>query len=72
MVFESFKDRFQLRFRNRVFAANILAGALEDSLNRMGMDRKKDSLLIMGIPKGGMVVADVVASRALLHDSKNS
>ncbi len=61
-VIDSLKDRFQLRFKNRVFSANILAGALEDSLKKMKVD-KKESLLVLGIPRGGVVVADVVSSR---------
>ena len=31
MMFDSLKNKFQLRFRNRETAANILAGALKDS-----------------------------------------
>jgi predicted phosphoribosyltransferase len=63
IIFDSIKNRFQLRFKNRVFAANILAGALEDSLKKIKYDRNKDRLLILGIPRGGVVVADVVASK---------
>jgi hypothetical protein len=44
-------------------AAKILAGALEDSLKKLNLDKKKDSLLILGIPRGGVVVADIVASK---------
>jgi len=62
LVFNSIKNRFQLRFKNRVFAASILAGALEDSLRKARVDRK-EHLLVLGVPRGGVVVADVVASR---------
>jgi hypothetical protein len=57
------KYKFQQRFKNRVFAANILAGALEDSLKKINVDKKNDQLLVLGIPRGGVVVADVVASK---------
>jgi predicted phosphoribosyltransferase len=46
-----------------VFAAKILAGALEDSLRKMKLDKKKDSLVLLGIPRGGVIVADVIASK---------
>src|SRR5215210_7415771 len=62
-LFDSLKNRFQLRFKNRVFAASILAGALEDSLRKMRVDKNKDQLLVLGIPRGGVVVADVVAAK---------
>ena len=62
-MFDSVKNKFQLRFKNREFAAKILAGALEDSLKRLKIDKKNDSLLILGIPRGGVVVADIIASK---------
>jgi putative phosphoribosyl transferase len=46
-----------------VFAAKILAGALEDSLRKSKIDKKTDSLLILGIPRGGVIVADIIASK---------
>ncbi len=63
MVFDSLKNKFQLRFKNRVFAASILAGALEDSLKKLRVDKKNEQLLVLGIPRGGVVVADIVASK---------
>ncbi len=62
-MLNSLKNKFQLRFKNRVFAAKILAGALEDSLRKMKLDKKKDSLVLLGIPRGGVIVADVIASK---------
>jgi len=62
-LFDSLKNKFQLRFKNRVFAAKILAGALEDSLKKMKIDKATDSLLILGIPRGDVIIADVVASK---------
>jgi putative phosphoribosyl transferase len=61
-LFDSLKNKFQLRFKNRVFAAKILTGSLEDSLRKMKIDKKKDILLILGVPRGGVIVADVVAT----------
>ena len=31
----------------------------------MKLDKKKDLLLILGIPRGGVVVADIIASKPL-------
>jgi putative phosphoribosyl transferase len=62
-LLDSVKNRFQLRFKNRVFAAKILVGALEDSLRKIKVDKKNDRLLILGVPRGGVIVADIVASK---------
>ena len=62
-MFETLKNKFQLRFKNREFAAKILAGALEDSLKMLKIDKKKDSILILSIPRGGVIVGDIVASK---------
>jgi predicted phosphoribosyltransferase len=62
-MLDSFKNKFQLRFKNRTFAAKILAGTLEDSLKKMKVHKKNDKLLILGIPRGGVIVADIVASK---------
>ena len=61
-MLESLKSKFQLRFKNRIFAAKILAGALEDSLKRMKIDKKKDSRMLLSIPRSGVTIADIVAS----------
>jgi putative phosphoribosyl transferase len=63
MIFDSLKNKFQLKFKNREFAASILAGALEDSFKKIKVDKKKENLIIMGIPRGGVVVADIVTSK---------
>jgi predicted phosphoribosyltransferase len=63
MIIDSIKNKFQLRFKNRMFAAIILAAALEDSLKKIMVDKKKDRLFVLGIPRGGVVVADVMASK---------
>jgi putative phosphoribosyl transferase len=64
MIFDSFKNKFQLRFKNREIASSILEGALEDSLKKIKIvDKKEDNLKVIGIPRGGVVVADIVASK---------
>jgi putative phosphoribosyl transferase len=62
-MLDSLKNKFQLRFKNRIFAAKILAGALEDSLKKMKINKATGSLLLLSIPRGGVIIADVVASK---------
>jgi putative phosphoribosyl transferase len=62
-MLDSLKNKFQLRFKNRIFAAKILAGALEDSLKKMKINKATGSLLLLSIPHGGVIIADVVASK---------
>src|SRR4051812_9837095 len=62
-MFDSLKNKFQLRYKNRESAANILTGALEDSFRKIKVDKKKDSFIVLGIPRGGAVVADIVFSK---------
>lgn len=58
-MFSSLKSKFQfhLKFKNRVNAANILAAALSDRLDK----KEKINAHILGIPRGGVLVADIVA-----------
>lgn len=62
-LFKSIKDKFQLRFKNRVFAANILAGLVQDRLKEEKIETDKNNLLVLGIPRGGVIVADIIASK---------
>jgi putative phosphoribosyl transferase len=63
MIFDSLKDKFQLRFKNREFAASILEGALEDSLKQIKVDKNKENLIIMDVLHGWIIIADIVASK---------
>jgi putative phosphoribosyl transferase len=56
-MFDSIKHKFQFKFKDRTFAANILAAALQDFLGN-----QKD-IAVLGIPRGGVIVADVVATK---------
>jgi predicted phosphoribosyltransferase len=63
-MFNSLKKKFQFRFKDRTFAANILAAALEDFLGKeIRKESKNDNLLVLGIPRGGVIVADIVATK---------
>jgi putative phosphoribosyl transferase len=56
-MFDSIKNKFQFRFKDRTSAANILAAALQDYLGN-----EKD-IAVLGIPRGGVIVADIVATK---------
>jgi predicted phosphoribosyltransferase len=63
MILDSLKSKFQPRFKNRESAASILTGALEDSFKKIKVDKNHDNLIVFGIPRGGVVVADIVYSK---------
>ena len=60
-MFDSIKHKFQFRFKDRTSAANILAAALQDFL---GKDKEfSENVTVFGIPRGGVIVADIVATK---------
>lgn len=59
MLFERISHNFQLRFKNRSSAANILADATKSFLKK----EPKEQILVVGIPRGGVVIADIFASK---------
>jgi predicted phosphoribosyltransferase len=59
MLFERISRNFQLRFKNRSTAANILADATKSFLKK----EPKEQILVLGIPRGGVVTADIFASK---------
>jgi len=58
-MFEAIKNKFQ--FRDRIAAANILAAALIDSITKEEL--RKNAVSVLGIPRGGIVIADVIARK---------
>src|SRR5215207_1628349 len=63
MIFDSTGSRFHLRFKDRTNAGNILAAALNDKIKK---DERPYSI-VLGIPRGGVVVADIVANKLSCH-----
>ena len=59
MGFSSIIGRFYLRFKDRQSAGNILGEALKDSIKK---EERKNSL-VLGIPRGGVVIADKIAEK---------
>src|SRR5215831_18537642 len=60
-MFESILNKFQLRFKNREWAAIVLAESLKDILKTRKINCKDIS--IFGIPRGGVVTGDVIAQK---------
>lgn len=54
-MLDSLQKRFQFKFKDRTYAANILAAALEDFLGKEKERKDHDNFLItvLGIPRGG-------------------
>src|SRR5215213_8547415 len=61
-MFDSIKNKFQFKFKDRTYAANILVATLQDFLAKE-KERKNDNLTVLGIPRGGVVVGDIVAAK---------
>jgi putative phosphoribosyl transferase len=58
-VFEAISRKFQLKFKDRVSAGNILAEILKDRLKK----EKIEQCIVLGVPRGGVVTADTVARK---------
>jgi putative phosphoribosyl transferase len=65
-LFDSIKKKFQFKFKDRSFAAKILSAALEDFLRKE--QERKSNLIVLGIPRGGVIVADIVATNLKTND----
>src|SRR5919197_3594021 len=60
MIFDSITRKFQFRFKDRVTAADILGESLKD---RIKEDEEQKNALVLGIPRGGIITADIIAKR---------
>jgi len=60
-MFESLLNRFQLKFKDRTWAANVLAESLKDIIKKE--TRNKNELVVLGIPRGGVIIASVIATK---------
>ena len=50
-----------MKFQDRVHAANILADRLKNTVKSIMVD--KGDIIVLGIPRGGVIIADVVATK---------
>jgi len=62
-IISSLKDisSLQLTFRDRVGAAQVLGNILKSTVKKVTKD--KSEILVLGIPRGGAIVADIVAGK---------
>jgi len=51
----------QLTFRDRVGAAQVLGNVLKSTIKKITKD--KSEIIVLGIPRGGAIVADIVAEK---------
>jgi putative phosphoribosyl transferase len=59
LIFDRITGKFQLKIKDRESAGNILGNALK------GIVKKEDrnSTLVLGIPRGGLVIAEIIARK---------
>jgi putative phosphoribosyl transferase len=64
-------SKLQLKFKDRASAAAILASVLKDTLRNTVLQtpaynkeqKKEEGIIVLGIPRGGVIVADIVARK---------
>jgi putative phosphoribosyl transferase len=59
-MFGAISRKFQLKFKDRAAAGNILAEIVKDRLNK---EKLEERIVVLGVPRGGVVTADVVARK---------
>src|SRR5215813_9287157 len=59
-MFGVISRKFQIKFRNRAAAGSILAEILRDRLKKENLQQR---IIVLGIPRGGVVTADSVARK---------
>lgn len=58
-MFEAITRKFHFRFKDRGTAANILGESLKDRVKK----EERGSIVVLGIPRGGVITADIVAKK---------
>jgi putative phosphoribosyl transferase len=61
MLLDRISSKFQLRLKDRANAGNILGEALKDVIKNE--QEQRENTIVLGIPRGGVVVADIVARK---------
>jgi putative phosphoribosyl transferase len=59
-MFEKITNKFQFKFKDRVTAATILGESLKDKIKKQEEQR---NAVVLGIPRGGVITADIVAKK---------
>jgi putative phosphoribosyl transferase len=58
-MFETISRKFQLKFKDRAAAGSVLAEILKGRLKK---EKSQQPILVLGVPRGGVLTADSVAS----------
>jgi predicted phosphoribosyltransferase len=61
MLLDKISSKFQFRIKDRVNTGNILGEALKDIIK--DEKERRDNTIVLGIPRGGVVVADICAKK---------
>jgi putative phosphoribosyl transferase len=59
-VFDVITRKFQLKFKDRAAAGRILAEILKDTVKK---EKAEQPIVVLGIPRGGIITADSVARK---------
>lgn len=59
MILDGISNKFQLKFKDRESAGNILSESLKTIIKN---DERKNTL-VLGIPRGGVIIADIIANK---------
>jgi putative phosphoribosyl transferase len=59
MIFNDISNKFQLKFKDRESAGSILSELLKTIIK----DDERKNTLVLGIPRGGVITADIVARK---------
>jgi predicted phosphoribosyltransferase len=59
MIFSRIIDRFQLKFKDREAAGNILGESLKNSI----ISEERKNSLVLGIPRGGVIIGWAIANK---------
>lgn len=60
MIFDLISHKFQFKFKDRVAAADVLGESLKDRVKRV---EEQKTAVVLGIPRGGVITADIVAKK---------
>lgn len=55
--------KLQFRFKDREWAGKVLHGVLNDVLKKTKLDVVESDVLLLGIPRGGVIVAGAIADK---------
>jgi putative phosphoribosyl transferase len=59
-IFNAISGKYQLKFKDRITAGNILGEALKDVIRNA--EERRNSI-VLGIPRGGVIIADIIARK---------